>query len=213
MKVVMLIFIMVLSSFYSKAQTFNEWFRQKKTQREYLIKQVALLQQYIGYAKKGYDIAQKGLGTISQIKNGDLKIHQVFFNALKQVNPAIAKYPKTIDIISSITSMNAACGKSLRELNTSGYADQGNRDYARQVFDGIKAENKSALDDLLLVISDDHLQLSDDQRLSRIDQLYMVIKDRAAFVSTFTRQVSMLMWQRRGEIVDVEMARIVYGLK
>jgi len=213
MRVMMLICIMVLSSFHLRAQTFNEWFRQKKTQREYLIKQIALLQQYIGYAKKGYDIAQKGLGTISQIKNGDLKIHQVFFNALKEVNPSFANYPKAADIISSVVSMNALCNKALRDFYASDFVGQDNRDYAQRVLGNIKAENKGVVDDLLLVASSGHLQLSDDQRLSRIDQLYNTVKDREAFVSSFISQLRMLVRQRHSDMQEVEMQRIMYGLK
>ncbi|MEC5143217.1 hypothetical protein [Chitinophaga sp. 212800010-3] len=213
MRVVMLVCIIVFSSLHLKAQTFNEWFRQKKTQREYLIKQIALLQQYIGYAKKGYDIAQKGLGTISQIKNGDLKIHQVFFNALKEVNPSLVNYPKAADIIASIVSMDASCNRVLRYVNANDLADEGNRDYAQKVFRNIKTENKLSFDDLMLVISNDHLQLSDDQRLSRIDQLYSVVKDRGAFVASFINQLDMLIRQRHSEIADVEMERVMYGLK
>lgn len=213
MRVMMLICVMLISSFHLNAQTFNEWFRQKKTQREYLIKQVALLQQYIGYAKKGYDIVQKGLGTISQIKNGDLKIHQVFFDALKEVNPSLAKYPKAADLISSIITMNASCNRVLRAVNASDFLDEGNRDYARQVLNNIRTENGRTMDDMLLLVSSGHLQLSDDQRLSRIDHLYQVVKDREAFVGSFISQLTMLERQRRTEMADVDMQRIMYGIK
>ncbi|RAJ80118.1 hypothetical protein CLV59_105225 [Chitinophaga dinghuensis] len=213
MKVMLLISIILLSSFHMKAQTFNEWFRQKKTQREYLIKQIALLQQYIGYAKKGYDIAQKGLGTISQIKNGDLNIHRVFLNALKEVNPSLARYPKAVDVISSIVSMNAVSSKTIREVNSNNFMDAGNRDYTRQVLNNIRMENEKAADDLLQMFSNGILQLSDDQRLSRIDQLYAAVKDREAFLSAFISQLSMLIKQRHTEMADVEMSRIMYGLK
>lgn len=46
----------------AEAQTFDEWFRQKKTQKKYLVQQIAALKVYLGYLKEGYEIAQKGMG-------------------------------------------------------------------------------------------------------------------------------------------------------
>ena len=57
-----------------QAQTFDEWFRQGKTQKKYLAEQIAALQFYIGIAKEGYKAVGKGLQTIGDIKNGDFNI-------------------------------------------------------------------------------------------------------------------------------------------
>ena len=46
----------------AKAQTFAEWFQQKKTQIKYLTEQIAALEQYGNYVKQGYRIAQGGWG-------------------------------------------------------------------------------------------------------------------------------------------------------
>lgn len=91
MKMIFLIAI-ILFTHSAKAQTWEEWFRQKETQKKYLLEQIAALQVYIDYAQKGYKIASNGLEIIEQIKTGDLNQHQVFFNSLKRINPAIAKW-------------------------------------------------------------------------------------------------------------------------
>ena len=57
------------------AQTFDEWFNQKATQRKYLIQQIAALEVYTGYVSDGYSIAKKGLNIIHDIKNGDFNLH------------------------------------------------------------------------------------------------------------------------------------------
>ena len=50
-----LIIIMLLGMLVTgvKAQTFAEWFQQKKTQKIYLLEQIAALQIYTGYLQKG----------------------------------------------------------------------------------------------------------------------------------------------------------------
>ena len=58
MKQFTLLILFVLAGGLSQAQTFNEWFRQKATQKKYLIQQIAALQVYLDYVQKGYAIAQ-----------------------------------------------------------------------------------------------------------------------------------------------------------
>src|SRR5260221_4860823 len=99
MKMIFIILSLFVCIQAGHAQTYDEWFRQKKTQKKYLLQQIAALQVYIDYAKKGYDIASKGLNTIRDIKNGDFNLHRDFFGSLKQVNPKIKKYAKVADII------------------------------------------------------------------------------------------------------------------
>ncbi|MCH5688762.1 conjugal transfer protein TraI [Niabella sp. W65] len=53
MKKILLFLLLVVSAGSNlQAQTFAEWFQQKKTQKKYLLQQIAALQVYIGYAKK-----------------------------------------------------------------------------------------------------------------------------------------------------------------
>ena len=60
-----------------------------QTQKKYMLQHIAALQVYIGYAKKGYNIASKGINTVRNIKNGDFNLHRDFFSSLKNINPAI----------------------------------------------------------------------------------------------------------------------------
>ncbi|MFZ6013026.1 MAG: hypothetical protein ACOYXT_21970, partial [Bacteroidota bacterium] len=99
MKFLMILITGMIFSTAAPAQTWNEWFKQKKTQKKYLVKQIALLRVYLGYLKKGYEIADKGLTTIHNIKNGDFNLHRDFFGSLKNGNPHIANSAKVADII------------------------------------------------------------------------------------------------------------------
>ena len=74
-----LIIIILLAGSFCHAQTYDEWFRQKKTAKKYLLDQIAALQTYIGYAEKGYSIVTGGLNTIKDIKHGDFNLHNNYF--------------------------------------------------------------------------------------------------------------------------------------
>lgn len=208
-----LIILIAFVSLSLKAQTFDEWFRQKKTQREYLAKQIVLLQQYMGYAKKGYDIAQKGLTTISQIKNGDYSLHKVFFQALNEVNPLISGYPKANALLSSLTWSDMTCKNSIKEVNTSGFLSTGDVEYILSVLENVKTENDKSIEDFLLIITPDELQLSDSERLDRLELLYGKVLDRQSFLSSFRGEIKILESQRRVDLKDIEVQRILYGLK
>ncbi|MET6997866.1 hypothetical protein [Chitinophaga defluvii] len=213
MKMCFLFLLFITVSPALNAQTFDEWFRQKKTQREYLLKQIVLLQQYMGYAKKGYDIAQKGLTTISQIKNGDFSLHSFFFQALKQVNPLISEYPKAEALLSSFTWSEATCRNTIRKVNSSGFLSAGDVEYALAVLENVRTENEESINVFLLVITPDKLQLSDDERLKKLDDLYVEVLDRQAFIGSFCDEIGLLEKQRRSDIQDIEVQKVLYGLK
>ena len=48
MKKLLIMFLLGMLATTTQAQTFAEWFKQKKTQKKYLVQQIAALQVYIG---------------------------------------------------------------------------------------------------------------------------------------------------------------------
>ncbi len=65
-----------------RAQTFSEWFRQKKTQQRYLLEQIAALRVYAGYVHKGYGIVSDGLQTVRDITNVEFNLHGFFISGV-----------------------------------------------------------------------------------------------------------------------------------
>src|SRR3954469_10258998 len=99
MKTILLVIATVLLFQSADAQTWDEWFKQKKTQKKYLVQQIAALRVYLDYLKKGYAVVHNGLNTIEHIKNGNFNLDRDFFSSLKNVNPAIKNTAKVADII------------------------------------------------------------------------------------------------------------------
>ena len=85
--------------FSASAQTWSEWFAQKATQKKYLLEQLAALQVYTGYVKKGYGIARDGLGLVRDITGGEFKLHELFISGLKKVSPAVAGDARVAEIV------------------------------------------------------------------------------------------------------------------
>ena len=191
----------------AEAQTFNEWFRQKKTQRRYLTKQIALLRVYLGYLKKGYEIADKGLTTIHNIKNGDFNLHRDFFGSLKNVNPHIANSAKIADIIAfqvyvirDIKNVNNFC------KNNEHFTPEEIR-YVAAVYSNMLFLTDASISELLMIIRSNQTEMKDDERLMRIDRLYDDMLDKHAFVQSFDNDVRLMAAEREREQREVETLR------
>ena len=74
----------VLSFSDLKAQTWDEWFRPKKTQLDYLLKQVLLLESYKDALKESEKILGGGLDQIGSSKEQELDSHSRFFEERTQ---------------------------------------------------------------------------------------------------------------------------------
>lgn len=214
MKKIFIILSITICFLSAHAQTpkFKEWFKQKKTQKEYLIKQIALLQVYLGYLKKGYDIANKGLNTIENIKNGDFNLHRDFFSSLKNVNPHIANSAKVADIIAfqvyiiqNIGRVNTFCKKSKQFTPDEIY-------YVTKVYRNMLYLSDINISELLTIIRANETEMKDDERLNRLNKLYDDMLDKHAFVKTFGDDVRMMASEREREKRAIETAQKQYSI-
>lgn len=207
------ILLLLSISIFAKAQNWEEWTQQKKTQKKYLLQQIAALQVYIGYAKKGYNVANKGLTTIRNIKNGDFNLHRDFFGALKQVNPKIKKYAKVADIIAYQVRIMKETKKTLQGIRETGQFTKDELDYCKIVFDNLLEECLKSINELFLLITSGELEMKDDERIKRIDALYADMQNKYAFCSSFSEEMGLLSVQRVGEQIEINRSKILNGLQ
>src|SRR5665213_2261912 len=85
-----------------------------------MLKQIALLGVYVKELQNAIEIARDGLTTIWEIKNGELNLHNVFFNSLQRVNPSVAKYSKIAEIIADQVAIVSDFKSLIKRLNNSG---------------------------------------------------------------------------------------------
>src|SRR5688572_25460063 len=137
MKFLINILVFFISCQLSQAQTYDEWFRQNKTQKKYLLQQITALQVYIDYAAKGYSIATKGLSTIENIKHGDFNLHSDYFKSLSFVKPAIKHYAKVAAIISMQVSVAKKAQHFINTFKSSKQLTHAELSYLLQVFNNL----------------------------------------------------------------------------
>lgn len=190
-----------------QAQTFAEFFNQKKTQRKYLIEQIAALKIYTGYLKKGYDVVSTGLSTVKEFSNGEFSLHNSFISSLKTVSPVIRNNVKVVQII----SMQLEITKSFRNISKGGLSIN-TANYVESVRANILEECNNDLGELLLIITSGKVEMEDDERLQRLDKIYESMLNKLAFVQSFSNQVNLVNQQRNNQQRSINQLRQFYEI-
>lgn len=213
MKKLIILFLFGMFATGAKAQTFAEWFQQKKTQKKYLLQQIAGLQVYAGYLQKGYSIAQKGLTAIGDFKNGEFNLHSDYFNSLKNVNPRVKNYARVADIISFQVQIVQTYHRAYRQIKESNAFNPDEITYVYRVFGRLLDDCTAAIDELITVTASGKLEMKDDERLKRIDALYNDMQDKYTFAKSFSNETIELAAVRIKEKNDVQTSRLINGIK
>nr|WP_067054214.1 hypothetical protein [Mucilaginibacter sp. L294] len=211
-KILLILFICCLINT-TKAQTFSEWFAQNKTQKKYLIEQIAALKVYAGFLKKGYNIAHDGLTAISDIKNGDFGLHSTYFNSLKAVNPEVAKYPRVADILSLQEKTRLLCQSGKTKASEAKEFTSEQKDYFNRVYGRLNSNCLQTLNELEAITTSGKLEMKDDERLQRIDRLYAESQSQYGFAKSFGNDILLLIAEKTKEQNDLQTARTLYGIQ
>ncbi|NOW95851.1 hypothetical protein [Mucilaginibacter sp. SG564] len=190
------------------AQTFAEWFSQKKTQIRYLKQQIAALQQYGGIVKQGYRIAQDGWDGIGHGVKGEFDLHSAYYNSLKTVNPAIKNDPKA----DSIVTLAELIPRQFDHLNGLSGSDADTKSYIGRVKTAVLTETDKDLSEWQFVMTDGQAQLTDDERIKRLDGIDERIREKLVFSTSFCNAVRMFIIQHHNSLNDLEIVRRLYGI-
>lgn len=181
-------------------------------QREVLLKQIAALQIYIGYAQKGYSVAKKGLNTIGDFKRGEFNLHTDYFNSLKTVNPKIKKYARVAEIISLQVKIIKSYGTIYGQVQQDDLFHGDEVDYIKRVFDRLMENCDDNLEELITIVTDGQLEMKDDERMKRIDVLYQNMLENHTFCESFSNQTRLKSLSRAKDTREVKTSRALRGI-
>lgn len=213
-----LLSVLLVSGFVSgssslQAQSFSEWFKQKKTRKKYLLAQIAALGTYVKAVEQGYDIAQDGLTAVCGLKGGNFMQHALHFQSLQMVSPRVKGYLK-VAAIPEMEDQMAQCRQSvLTDKNVTGYLNERELVAVRQLFNEASIASKPALEELEMLSTDHTLAMTDDERITQVDQLYAAVKNRVNHTYRVCRLIRAVAAARRTDHRDMT-ARLsdLYGL-
>lgn len=204
MNKILITFAFIMMFQCASAQTWNEWFRQKKTQKQYLIQQIAALKMYLKYLKKGYDIAKKGLNVIGDIKQGKFDLDNEYLESLRNVNSSISGSAKVASIIAYQRLTMKELNRLEEDASDSEFLTPAEKDYVSSVYANMLRESESALENLERVLSNNELEMKDDERIKQVNAIYLDVKDMFSFSRSFSNSTRVLMMQRDKDNQEVE---------
>jgi len=212
-KTIMMFGVYFLSLLPASSQTLAEWTQQTKTQKKYMLQQIAALRVFFNYAKKGYEVADKGINTIRTVKKGDFNLHDQFFTSLKNVNQKISRYVKVAEIIAYQVRIIKQTKQTIQGIRETKQFTTDELDYCKKVFNNLLDECIKNIEELLMVITPDVLEMRDDERLKRVDKIYIDMLDKYSFCSSFSEEMGLLSVQRLGEQIEINRSKLINGLK
>ncbi|MCC8423618.1 hypothetical protein [Mucilaginibacter sp. UR6-11] len=191
----------------AQAQTFAEWFSQKKTQKKYLLQQIAALQVYSGYLKTGYSIAKGGLGSITSYVGNEYSLHNGYYTHLKTMNTAIKNNSQVNDIIrwqqdilKQTTAIKKQDGLTATESG-----------YTGKVCNALLSDCDARINDLQTILSDNKTEMSDEERIRQIARLHQAMQDNYRFAANFRSQLQLYVRNKQQEQNDHNTLKNLYA--
>jgi hypothetical protein len=178
-----------------------------------MLQQIAALEAYIKVAEKGYSIAEQGLQTIGQIKNGEFNLHSVFVSSLKAVSPAVGNMAEVAEIIGLEVSIIEQFSHKLNGYRQSAWLQPAEVSYINQVYTSVVNNGLELINALTNLTTDGQLSMTDGERINRIQQMDKDMQQQYRMAQTFTNQTDLLTVQRQQEGNDIETLKGIYGIQ
>ncbi|SCW38074.1 hypothetical protein SAMN03159284_00103 [Mucilaginibacter sp. NFR10] len=192
-----------------RAQTFAEWFQQKKTQKKYLLQQIAALQVYASYYKAGNNIARNGLGSITGYLKSENNLHTTYYNNLQNVSLIVKNNKQVKDIL----QWQRDILNRMNTLDKTANLNDGERKYILQVRTALFKDCDQQITELQNVVTDTKLKMSDEERLKNIGAIHTSMQNNYRFASSFSDQVKVYAIQRVQEKSNVFTQKKIYGIQ
>ena len=140
------------------------------------------------------------------MSKGEFNLHNSFISSLKAVSPTIRNNGKVVDVIILQLEIRQAFGS----IRKSKLLDATTLTYAEEVRENVIDECEKDLDELLLVITSGKVEMKDDERLKRLEDIYKRMVDKSQFVQHFTNQLKMFGRQKQHEEQSIHDLKKLY---
>lgn len=212
MKWMVIMFFGLLGALQGRSQIFAEWFEQNSTRLKYYAQQIAALQVYYNQLEKGYSICSVGLEVIGGIKQGEYDLHNGYYASLGEINPGFGQLGEVADIAALQVAIIQRFTDALARYRGSGLLGEDRLAYIEQVYSNVLQAGLSDVGVLTDLLTSGNWQMTDDQRMGRIRELDLAMRDRYAFTVSLTDKTDLLEGQLAGERAGVGTVRALYGI-
>ena len=206
MKTILVIAVMICSGTRSYSQS------QEAQQLILNLEKLSQLKKILNNMYEGYQVVSKGYNTIKDISQGNFNLHQFFLDQLMQVSPTVRKYKRVADIIGYQTMLVREYKAAFNRFKGCNLFNMDEINYMGGVYGNLFNRSVQNLDELAMVITAGKLRMSDEERITAIDRIYIDMGDKLSFLRSFNKGNDILAVQRGRESVDTKVSKQLNGL-
>ncbi|MCR8556942.1 TerB family tellurite resistance protein [Mucilaginibacter sp. BJC16-A38] len=161
--------------------------------------------------EKGYADLSAGYGVVKGIAQGNFNLHEVFLDGLYLVSPVVRQYVRVADILTAEERILSEYKTAYSRFAASNKFNPHELDYLLSVYNQLTKLALQNVTNLLNVMTDSKLRMSDAERLAAIDRIYRDTGDKLTFLESFNRKTMMLQMQRTKEQNENQTLKNLYG--
>lgn len=177
------------------------------------VEKLAQFKKILKGMKDAYEIIFKGYTAVRDLSQGNFSVHKTFLDGLQQVSPVVRKYKRIGDIINYQLRIVKECKAAYAHFKEEKSFSMQELEYLGKVYSNLFNETMKNLEELAIVTTAGNLRMSDDERLRAIDRIYTIVVDEYSFLNEFNNNTSVLALQRKSELTEIKMSRIINGIK
>ncbi|MEZ4945105.1 MAG: TerB family tellurite resistance protein [Cyclobacteriaceae bacterium] len=158
----------------------------------------------------GYKVLDKGYTTIKKISEGNYTLHQLFFDGLMAVNPAVRNYKRIPFIIDYQKLLLKEYQRAYNRFRQDPGFKPEELEYLANVYKFLFKASLQNIDELIMVITATKLRMTDDERMQAIDRIFFDMENKVVFLRTFNNSTQLLAIQRARSRNDVKTMQQLY---
>ncbi len=185
---------------------------QKGKELKIQLEQLAKYQIQSNAVKEKNRIDEQGLNNISRYKNGTSVLYSEYFKSLFTVNGTVKHSDKAVYIRDVINEIKRFFPFSISKASSSGLYERGEVAYFQKVYDNVLQDCNDIIRNLNAVTQNNQLEMTDDQRLERIDLLHDRMVSAYMFSRKFCDHIENVKRAREKEKQDVQKMEQLYGI-
>lgn len=203
-----IILFLLLITGVTKAQTWEEFSKQKETQKKYLLQQLAALKVYAGYLKKGYTIVSDGLNTIKGFTKAEFGLHNKFFKSKRTPNPVVFN-PKMLD---DVFVFQLSIFKRFNWILDNKSLHKKDIKYFKGVYLNVLDECNDDIAELVLIMFPGEVEMTDDERIKRFLKIHERMQSKYLFSESIANDLKLIVTKRQQSVRDNQALQNLNGI-
>lgn len=185
---------------------------QKSKELKIQLEQLVKYQLQSSTVKEKNRIDEQGLDNIGRYKNGTSVLYSEYFKSLFKVNGNVKNSDKAQYIRDVIEEIKRFFPLTISKATNSELYERGEIAYFLKVYENVLKDCNDIIQNLNAVTSNNQLEMTDDQRIDRIDLLHERMVNAYMFSRQFCTNIDNIKIAREKERKDSERIKQLYGL-